>query len=154
MTQLHFNPQTLSHVSNFLSNHHLAVIATCGTKKSPECAVVGYSLDGQLELVIATYQHTKKVANMGKKAKVALAIGSDKGATMQYEGIATQVKQKDLAHMAERHYALVPTAAKYVNTDSQILYRIQPCWIRLTEYRQDPWTMSEVGVRGEYQVMR
>lgn len=91
---------------------------------------------------------------MGKKAKVALAIGSDKGATMQYEGIATQVKQKDIAHLAERHYALVPTAAKYVNVDSQILYRIKPCWIRLTEYHHDPWTMSEVGVRGEYQMMR
>lgn len=154
MIEHNFDPNTLSRISNFLSNHHLAVLATCGKKKSPECAVVGYSLDGQLELVFATYQHTQKVANLGKKAKVAFAIGSDKGATMQYEGIATLVTQKDTAQVAERHYALVPTAAKYVGTETQVLYRVKPCWVRLTDYHADPWTMNEIGIRGEYQLMR
>jgi hypothetical protein len=153
MTHL-LDRQTVVRITSFLSGHHLAALATCGPRKRLESSIVGYSMDGQLDLVFATFVDSQKALNIGKKGRVSLVVGWDRGSTLQYEGVAMRIAPQKVALIAERHYSQVPSAAKYVDIQAQVLYRVSPSWIRLTDYHQDPWLCDEIGERGTFGVIK
>ncbi|MEI6327556.1 MAG: pyridoxamine 5'-phosphate oxidase family protein [Candidatus Roizmanbacteria bacterium] len=133
-------------IATYLGNHHLAVISTANIQGAPQSAVIGYSCTGDLEIVFTTYADSRKVINLKKNPRVSLVIGWDGGRTLQYEGEAHLVVGAQAVKLEEFHYNIVPTAAKYTQPKKQILYKITPKWIRLTDFHQDPWQVWEVRV--------
>lgn len=130
-------------IKSHLESHHLAAFATIKPDHTPSVSMVGYSTGVGLGIIIATYTASRKHVSLAHDAHVALAIGWEQGKTLQYEGKAKRVSTHDIDAVAKRHYARIPTLAKFLPTDQQVFYTITPTWVRLTDFTRNPWEMIE-----------
>ena len=75
---------------------------------------------------------------------MALVIGWEKGKTVQYEGIAQELPQDEAEKQLETSLAKIPSIAKSLALENQVLYKIKPKWIRFSDLSIDPWERFEV----------
>ncbi|HLC44972.1 MAG: hypothetical protein A2722_01300 [Candidatus Doudnabacteria bacterium RIFCSPHIGHO2_01_FULL_50_11] len=130
-------------IHDFIKSHHLATISTVTGDALPQAAVVGFAMiDG--EIVFGTYQGSRKFRNLQSNPRVALVIGMDRGETVQYEGMATELSGHELARFKQEYLSQVPTAAKYVPQAEQVFFKIKPAYVRYVNISQDPWEQIEV----------
>lgn len=128
----------LEDVKTFLTLSTTCVIATIGDSWQPEAATVGFSLDGELKVLIATNEKTRKAANLAENNKVALVVGFDGPKTVQLEGEAEKIDQTKHQDRINLHFEKVPGAKKFSGESGQNYYLITPTWLRFTDYTQDP----------------
>lgn len=130
---------TLDNVKDFLEAFETCVIATVGSSQRPEAATVGFSVDDDFKFVIASNQSTRKAQNIAENDQVALVVGFDGSQTLQLEGNAIPLDEKDDADRIQLHFNKVPGARKYADESGQKYYLITPTWLRFTDYTQaDP----------------
>jgi pyridoxine/pyridoxamine 5'-phosphate oxidase len=129
----------------FLNEHKLAVIATVDGSFVPQASVIGYKAIEDMNLIFGTVSSTRKAKSIATNPRVALAIGWDKGKTLQYDGEAQEITDPAEIEKCKREYLSdVPTTAKYVNLWDGKFYRIKPKWIRLSDVSRDPWDTFEI----------
>ena len=109
------------------SRFHLCVLATVNSESAPEAAIVGFSVDQDLEVLFGTSKTTRKYANLQQNPRVAITIGDYK-AEIQYEGTAKEI---DL-HEAEQRFGATPGIEKYREDLNQTWWLTTPQWLRLT----------------------
>jgi len=124
-------------ILDFLRQHTLAVIATCGRDGRPEAAAIDFSVRDDLEIVFDTFEHTRKFVNLSEQSRVALVIGWDNNITVQYEGDATKVSADDLERYQEAHVKSVPAEREFVEKGA-VVFRVEPRWIRYSDYSKTP----------------
>lgn len=137
-----------SHIAllhSFLSQHKLGVLSTVTGDALPESAVVGIAVTEHLEIICATYVDSRKHQNILKNPKVALVIGWEHGKTVQYEGEAARLNKKEAEEHLRTTFANVPTVAKHLTNNFEVMYKITPAWIRYSDFSRDPWDRFEVG---------
>lgn len=132
-------------ILEFLRQHTLAVIATCGRDGRPEAAAIDFSVRDDLEIVFDTFEHTRKFANLLVQSRVALVIGWDDNITVQYEGEATRVPAGDLERYQEAHVTSVPAEREFVEKGA-VVFRVEPRWIRYSDYTRNPPEVIELRV--------
>lgn len=131
-------------VYQFLRQHTLAVLATADLNNQPEAAVVEFSELQTLELVFDTYSYFRKYANLSSNQKVALVIGWDNDATLQYEGIAVELNEPELGVCRTVHLQKFPDAIQYEEYAGMKYFKIRPKWIRYTDLASIPWRRFEL----------
>ena len=129
----------LKFLYEFIKKHKLAVIATTDGNGRPEAAVIGVAVDKNLEIICGTYNTSRKYLNLKKNARVALVIGWEKAQTVQYEGIAEELDENEAEQALDTILAKTPSAARYVEREYKVVYRIKPSWIRFSDLSKDPW---------------
>ena len=117
-------------VLSVLAKHHLAVIATVTRDAHPEAAIVGYTHNSELQLLVGTSEMSRKFANISKNSHVALAIG-DTESEIQYEGTVKILDATELEELRESSFPSLPGTAKYQQRPDQRWLLISPTWIRL-----------------------
>lgn len=132
-------------ILEFLRQHTLAVIATCGRDGRPEAAAIDFSVRDDLEIVFDTFEHTRKFANLLVQSRVALVVGWDDNITVQYEGDATRVPAADLERYQEAHVTSVPAEREFVEKGA-VVFRVEPRWIRYSDYTRNPPEVIELRV--------
>lgn len=132
----------LSDVRQFLDQHETCVISTVGENSQPESATVGFSVDGDFTIMIATNEKTRKAQNLQVNNKVALVIGFEGPKTVQLEGVARLVDPEVSANRINLHFEKVPGAKKFANDTGQNHYLIAPTWLRFTDYTKKPATFE------------
>jgi uncharacterized pyridoxamine 5'-phosphate oxidase family protein len=80
-------------IYEFIKNKHLTVIATIDNDTNkPEAAVIAFSEQEDLKLIIGTSNLSRKYKNIQKNPHVSFVIGWDgREGTVQYEGIAQEI---------------------------------------------------------------
>lgn len=146
---IHFEPgddrdRQIHHLYEFIREHKLAVIATVTGDALPHAAVIGISVNEELELTCATFQASRKYHNLHKNPRVALVIGWDHGKTVQYEGVVEELGDEIAKEHLETTFANVPSTAKYVQKQFEVVYRIKPLWIRFSNFSIEPWDRFEI----------
>lgn len=131
-------------VLDFIKKHKLAVLATVDSSNRPEDAVMGFGGNEKLELVFGTSTLTRKFVNIKNNPNVAVVIGWDEGKTVQYEGIATILKGKELKEFKKLYFAKNPRSKKYEKHPEQVYFKVSPKWIRYTDLTQEPWKIIEI----------
>ncbi len=131
-------------VYEFLTRHTLAVLATTNLANQPQSAVLEFSELKSLELVFDTYSHFRKYRNLIANPKVALTIGWDKYETLQYEGIAVELVEPELAEYRAIHLQKFPDAIDYEKYLGMKYFKILPRWIRYTDLSEIPWKRFEL----------
>ncbi len=126
---------------HFLDKHNLAALATFG-EEYPEVAIVEFAND-DLEIIIDTHDVSRKYANIRRNPKVSLAIGWDDDITIQYEGVAEELRGGELQACQQTYIDKIPQAAKWARTPGVAFFLIKPTWIRLTDLNQHPWKVEE-----------
>lgn len=125
-------------VRQFMSQHHECVIATISPDSQPEAATVGFSVDEDFKIMIATNKSTRKAKNIELNSKVAIVIGFDGPKTVQIEGEAKIVDEKEHKDRINLHFETVPRAIDFAGEEGQTYYLITPSWLRFTDYTKSP----------------
>lgn len=125
-------------VKNFLQSHRLAALATVDGNALPQAAVVGIGVLDSLEIIFGTHTESRKHANILKNPRVALVIGWDHGKTVQYHGIAKRLAPEEAEEHLKTTFAHSPTAAKFIDSEKRVMYKVTPLWVRFSDTSRDP----------------
>ena len=99
----------LDDVKNFLNQYETCVLATVdGTQ--PQAATVGYSVDDDFKILIATNVATRKAKNLISNSRVALVVGFEGTTTLQLEGSVRQLDTEESSDRLALHFEKVPGA--------------------------------------------
>lgn len=128
----------LQDVKQFLNQFDTCVIATTNASSQPEAATVGFSVDEQFKVLIASNEKTRKAVNISQNNKVALVFGFDGPKTVQLEGEAEKINPAENEGRITLHFDKVPGAKKFAGETGQNYYLITPSWLRFTDYTQQP----------------
>lgn len=133
-------------VLNFLDLNELGVISTIHTDKpGPESAVVGFGNTEELELIFGTSIKSRKYRNIQTDPHVSFVIGwSSTLGSVQYEGIARELSDKELDHYLPFHLKKNELRKKFVSQADQRYFVVQPTWIRLLDNAGNPPDVFEI----------
>lgn len=127
----------IAEVKAFLDSFETCVIATMSGDQ-PQAATVGFSIDDNFQVLIASNESARKAQNLKKNAKVALVVGFKGPKTVQLEGVAEKLDQHQGQGRIKLHFEKVPGAKKFAGESNQTYYLVAPTWLRFTDYTQDP----------------
>jgi len=133
---------------DFLRSHRLAVQASVSATGAAQAAVVGFAISDSFEIVFDTLASTRKAQNLRQNPKIALVIGglvAGDERTVQYEGIADEPSGAELERLKEVYYAAYPDGPSRLAWPGLIYVRIQPTWVRYSDYNTDPPLIVELG---------
>ena len=137
-----------SRILAFMRAHRLAVQATASTDGAPQAAVVGFAVSDRFEIVFDTLASTRKALNIRANPRVAFVIGGLKKndeRTVQFEGIADEPTGTELERLKRIYYGVFPDGPDRLNWRGLIYVRVQPAWIRYSDYTRDPPEIAEFG---------
>jgi uncharacterized pyridoxamine 5'-phosphate oxidase family protein len=129
---------------NFIKEHKLGVISTVTGDALPESAVVGISVSENLEIIFSSFSTSRKYHNLLKNPRVSFVIGWEKGQTVQYEGEAKELTQEEAEEELETSLEKIPSIAKFVQREYEVVYKVAPKWLRFTNLSADPWDRFEL----------
>jgi general stress protein 26 len=131
-------------ILDFINWQELCVISTTHQNNTPEAAVVGFSSNEKLEILVGTSVKSRKYANIQRKPQVALVIGYAEKISVQLEGTAKEVTGEDLTPYLEDHFRKLPRTRKYLDSPDQRWILIIPKWLRYTDANQKPYFVQEI----------
>ncbi len=136
-------------IADFIGRHVLAVLATIDAEANrPEAAVVGFIQGEPLEIIFDTYSMTRKYKNLQRNNNVALVVGWNEHITVQYEGIAEELKGEKLEHYRQIYPLKFRATEKSEHEHVLRYFSVAPTWIRYSDVSKKPWNIFEVsGVR-------
>lgn len=129
-------------VLEVMSRHDLCVLSTVDAQSKPESAIVGFSQNDNLELLVGTSHLTRKYANIQHNPNVAVVVG-DHVAEVQYEGTVRKLDETELEERLKTHFKKLPGTPKYLNDPNQVWLLISATWLRLTVH-ETPNVVEEV----------
>ena len=119
------------------------VVATVNQAGSPEAAIVGFGQTKDFNIIFGTDKNSRKARNILSKNEVALSFQGTYSA-LQYEGTATIIEKEEKEKYAKIYFEKVPEAYKYYNLENQIYFLVKPLWLRYTDHRTQPGTITEL----------
>ncbi len=131
-------------ILDFIKKHTLAVISTVNHLGNPESAVLEFSETDKLEIIFDTFSTYRKYKNLKDNPRVSLVIGWDDDISVQYEGIATELRGEELKKFQNIHITKLPKAKKFVEIDVIRYFKVIPKWIRYSDLSVNPWNVFDV----------
>lgn len=136
------NPQQKSTILEFLRQQPLATISTVGCDSHvPQSALIAFCETESLELVFETFVFARKYANLLANPHVALVIGWDPVThiTLQYEGIAKPIPKSKIKYYQNLFLQKsTPCTEDFVKNPQARLFKVQPTWLRYSDYTKSP----------------
>ena len=134
-------------VLTFLKNQSptLCVLSTASAQGKPESAVVGYSVQDDLTIIINTSPTSRKVGNVRSNPYVSFVTGwSFDSLNIQCDGTATLIEQShpDFKKTDDAYFAPQEETRKFHPQDAVYIV-IKPTWIRILDHSQQPWKVEE-----------
>jgi uncharacterized pyridoxamine 5'-phosphate oxidase family protein len=130
-------------IYNFIQQHHLAVISTLSSNNKPQAALIGIAVSENLELIFDTVTTSRKYKNLIQNPDVALVIGWDNETTVQYEGRAIELNDKDDGHFKEIYFAAFKDGRQRAENWPDIAhFKITPTWIRYSNFNEPVFTVE------------
>lgn len=123
----------LNVVRQFMEQSQTCVLSTVNGGK-PQSAIVGFSIDDNFDILIATKSTTRKASNIAINPNVSIVVGFEGNKTVQLEGMAKSVNAEDLSDRLDYHFERVPGARKFADERGQTYFIIKPNWLRYTDY--------------------
>lgn len=131
-------------ILDFIKRQKLAVISTVGTVSKPESAVLEFGETDELELVFDTFTSSRKYKNLQTNKNVSFVIGWDEDITVQYEGVAEEVKGDEAKKYKEAYWIKNPKARRWESREGITYFKVMPNWIRYSDLNKDPWDIFEI----------
>lgn len=125
-------------VMRFANAQRLAALATTAPDGRPQVSSVYFSLSDRLELFFGSFEASRKIPNLRRDPRVAVAI-TEKPMTIQMEGIADEPQGAALARARQLKQAKFPDEFRLFDPDPGYRYvRIRPTWLRVTDFSCSP----------------
>ena len=125
----------------FMRSHRYAVQSSVSPDGSPQSAVVGIAVSDDLSLFFDTLDSTRKAQYLRQNPKIAFVIGGLKDGderTVQYEGVADEPCGDELDQLKKTYFMSFPDGAERQSWKEITYFRVQPKWIRYSDYNKNP----------------
>jgi len=133
-------------ILDFIKKQRLAVISTVGIDSKPESAVLEFGETEKLEIIFDTFSTSRKYKNLQTNKNVSLVIGWDENITVQYEGVAEEVRGKEAKEYQQIYWNKNPKAQRWESREDITYFKVMPKWIRYSDLRKEPWEVFEISL--------
>lgn len=133
-------------ILDFIKKQKLAIISTVDSDCKPESAALEFGETDDLELVIDTFTSSRKYKNLQTNKNVSFVIGWDENITVQYEGVAEEVKGEAAMKYKEAYWFKNPDAKRWETREGITYFKVTPKWIRYSDLNKDPWVVFEINL--------
>lgn len=123
-----------SFLRNFLFARKYGVISTIGPGGEPQSALVGIAVTTELKIVFDTVKTSRKYPNLMADPRIAIVIGWEGEQTMQYEGIAVEPKNEELARAKQTYFTTWPDGIERQLWPGIAYFLVQPKWLRYSDF--------------------
>ena len=131
---------------SFLRRHRLAVLATLTDGLRPQAALVGFAVTPDLEIVFDTVRTSRKYSNLIANPQVALVIGWKNETSIQYEGVASELRAGEGEIYKEVYYAVFPDGRQRAADWAGLThFVVRPSWMRYSNFN-DPVVIEEMSL--------
>ena len=130
----------------FMRQHRLGVQASVAGGVAPQAAVVGIAVTDRFEIIFDTTTSTRKLQNLRRNPRVAFVIGGPVEGdvrTVQYEGVADEPFDTELARVKAAYYQVYPDGPSRLSWAELTYVRVRPNWIRFSDFGVDPPVIVE-----------
>jgi len=132
-------------IHDFIHKQKLAVLATVDKSNKPEAAVIEFGETPDLQIIFNTLAgSSRKYDNLLKNKSVAFAIGWEDNITVQYEGMAREIKGEEKDKYKKIFYQKTPDAAKWDSHPEIRYFLVTPSWVRYADYDGKPYKIIEL----------
>jgi len=143
---------TQADLYDFMAKERLAVLGTVGPGGTPQSALVGIAVTPQLEIVFDTVKSSRKYPNLLAQPACTFVIGGWGASeqTIQYEGVAEELKSLDLERYQESYFKAWPEGPARMSWPGIVYFVVRPTWIRYSDFDKNPrliveWHVSNGG---------
>jgi nitroimidazol reductase NimA-like FMN-containing flavoprotein (pyridoxamine 5'-phosphate oxidase superfamily) len=133
-------------IYDFIRRQKIAVLATVNQSRQPEAAVVEFGETEDLEIIFDTLTAPgyRKYKNLQKNQAVAFVIGWEDNITVQYEGMAKELKGEDRDKYKQIFFQKNPEAEKWDSNPEIKYFLVLPKWVRYSDYDGKPYKVIEL----------
>ncbi len=127
----------------FIGRHKLAVLSTIGAKGGPQSALVGIAVTSGLEIIFDTVKTSRKYGNLMANPAAALVVGCSGDATLQFEGVATELADAELVRCKAVYFEAYPDGPIREKWPGICYFVVRPKWVRFSDYGETPALIEE-----------
>ncbi|QQG50032.1 MAG: pyridoxamine 5'-phosphate oxidase family protein [Candidatus Berkelbacteria bacterium] len=135
--------KTKIEILEFIKRHQVCVLATSSKTGKPEAAAIEFAETDNFELIFDTFSTYRKYPNLKANPNVAVVIGWE-DATVQYEGVATEVDGEEMEELKNIFVKKNPGASKFFDIPETRYFKVTPEWLRYRDYSTTPETLIEL----------
>jgi len=121
-------------VYQFIAARKYGVISSIGPRGEPQSALVGIAISPELEIVFDTVKTSRKYPNLKADPRIAAVIGWEGEQTVQYEGIAVELKNGELLRAQAIYFSAWPSGVERQKWPGIAYFLIRPIWIRYSDF--------------------
>jgi general stress protein 26 len=137
-------PEEKQKILNFLKTQYLGVISTVDSKNNKsESALVAFALTENLEMIVGTFNDTRKFENIQLNPTISFVAGFDH-ISIQYEGTAKIAVSEEIKECEQLMVAKKSSWEKYIKDPKERFLKISPTWIRYVDYSPNPHLIFEI----------
>jgi hypothetical protein len=124
----------------FLAKENLGVLGTIGPTGTPQSALVGIAVTPELEIVFDTVKNSRKYPNLIARPDCSFVIAGwgTTEQTVQYEGLAEELKSPDLERYQAIYFQAWPDGPARMSWPGIVYFVVRPTWIRYSAFDQNP----------------
>ena len=123
------DPADPAALAAFVRAHPTAVLATRDDDGHPQAALLGVAALDDGTLVVDSAEHARKVANVRRDPRVAVALGLDGDVTVQVEGDARVAEGDERVRLAAAYEAQLPGSRALA--EGYVVVAVTPRWVRV-----------------------
>ncbi len=129
---------TEADVQAFMAQFKLGVLGTIGGEGTPQSSLVGIAVTPELEIVFDTVKSSRKYPNLLARPGCSFSIGWAGEKTVQFEGIAEELKPPELARYQEIYFKTWTDGPERMSWPGICYFVVRPRWIRYSDFGQTP----------------
>ena len=125
---------TKSDLFKFMSSESLGVLGSIAPDGSPQSALVGIAVTPELEIIFDTVKSSRKYRNLTANPAASFVVGCTTETTVQFEGIATELREPDLARYQKIYFEKFPDGPARLSWAGICYFVVRPRWIRYSDF--------------------
>jgi pyridoxine/pyridoxamine 5'-phosphate oxidase len=128
---------------NFIAQCRYGVLGTIGESGTPQTALVGIAVSGDLEIVFDTVKSSRKYPNLIAWPACSFSIGWEGEQTIQYEGEARELGGDEVEKYQKTYFQAWPDGPARMSWPGIVYFVVRPRWIRYSDFDQRPPLIQE-----------
>ena len=137
----------LKRIYEFLAQRSVMVLSTVAVDNVPESEMLDYVIEEDFSIYFCTSKEARKYENLTNNSdKVALVVGFYEELTLQYEGVAKLVKEKEIPELISKQLREKGRKSHKSSGRDFVYFKIMPRFLRMTDVSESPWSVNEVRI--------
>jgi len=134
---------TKAELFEFMASQTLAVLGSISLEGAPQSALVEIAVTDKLEIVFDTLDTARKYQNLIADRRACFVIGWEDEKTVQYEGEAVLLKDRELGWYRSLYVERRVNANERQNWPGIAYFVVRPRWIRFSDFSHLPPLIEE-----------